>query len=119
MAKTVNYTPETTAAIVEAYTAADSEDARKAVVMEMSERFNKTPASVRSKLVKEKVYIAATRPGKKGGVKKADVVDAIALMVPMATNDAESLTKATMRALAAIAIALNAGRETAPETDEG
>ena len=102
MAKTVNYTPEMTAKLVEAYTA----NPTKATVEAMAAEFGKNVKSVVAKLSREGVYIKPTEVGKKGGVKKADLVTAITAMVPMADNDAESLTKATMNALKAIKEAL-------------
>lgn len=112
MAKTVNYTPEMTKAIVEAYTA----NPTKATVESLSKEFGKNVKSIVAKLSREGVYVKPTEVGKKGGVKKADLVTAITKMVPMADNDAESLTKATMNALKAIEAAL---ASEADEADEG
>ena len=106
MTKTVNYTPEMTAALVEAYEAAGSDEARKGVIADFAGEFGKSTKSIVAKLVREDAYVKAERSGKKGGVKKADLVDAITSKVPMAENDADSLTKATMKALRAIDAAL-------------
>ena len=106
MTKTVNYTPEMTTALVEAYTAATSEAARKGVVADFAGMFGKSTKSIVAKLSKENVYVPAKPVGKKGGIKKADLVDAIVEMVPMAESDADSLNKATMKALSAIKTAL-------------
>ena len=111
MPKTVNYTPEMTTDLVEAYTAADTDAERKAVVSTFAREFGKSTKSIVAKLSREKVYVPVERKGKKGGVKKADLVDTIAERVPMPSNDAESLTKATMGALKAVLAAL-------PEPDE-
>lgn len=102
MAKTVNYTPEMTTKLVEAYTA----NPTKATVEAMAAEFGKNVKSIVAKLSREGVYVKPTEVGKKGGIKKADLVTDIAEMVPMADNDADSLTKATMGALKAIKAAL-------------
>ena len=107
MAKTVNYTPEMTAKLVEAYTAAGSDAARKGVVADFAGEFGKGTKSIVAKLVAEKVYVKPETAGKKGGVKKADLVSEITEIVPMAENDASSLEKATMRALRAILAAVS------------
>lgn len=99
MTKTVNYTPEMTATIVEAYKAATTDGARNEVVRDMAGTFGKSPASIRAKLSREGVYVKAEKAGKKGGVKKDEVANAIAAVIMMPENDATSLTKANLTAL--------------------
>ena len=105
--KTPNYTAEMTAELEARYTSAETADERAAVVEGFAAEFGKATKSVVAKLVTMKVYIKPERASKKGGVKKADLVDAITALVPMAANDAESLTKATMNALKAVIVALS------------
>jgi len=112
-----NYTAEATAELVEAYTAADSAEARDAVIATFSEKLAKSIPSIRQKLVREQVYVAKPKVGKKGGVKKADVVNAITAIVPMPANDADSLTKATMGALRAVSDALASFKAEAEAVD--
>ena len=62
-AKTENYTSEMTAKMVEAYEAVGNgvteadHDARAEVVKQLAEEFGKSERSIRSKLVREEVYI--------------------------------------------------------------
>ena len=102
MTKTVNYTPEMTTKLVDAYKAAPS----AATVAAFAAEFGKSSKSIIAKLSKEGVYKPAKPVGKKGGIKKADLVDAIVEMVPMPASDADSLSKVTMKALSAIKTAL-------------
>jgi len=115
-AKVVNYTPEQTARAVTLFTAADSDESRKVAVEVLAAEFGKSPASIRAKLVREGAYKAPAKVGKKGGVKKSALVDSLVAMVPMADNDAESLTKATMSALKAVVEALTPAQ---PDVFEG
>lgn len=97
--KTVNYTDEQTRELVTAYAAADSDESRAAVVASFAASFEKSPASIRAKLVREKVYIKPARDGKKGGVKKGDLLDRIAELTETPVDVLDSLSKATMFAL--------------------
>lgn len=99
--KKVNYTEAMTAELVEAYTAADSEDAREAVIHEKAEAFGKNVKSVRSKLVREKVYVKKTYKAKDGNPteRKAAIVEDIASALGVASEVVESLEKATKPAL--------------------
>lgn len=99
MAKTVNYTAEQTAELVAAYDVADSDDSRAAVVAYFAESFNKKPASIRAKLVREKVYIKPETSGKRGGVKKSDLLEEIAEFTGTPAEILDSLNKATMFSL--------------------
>lgn len=62
MAKTVNYTPEMTAQMIEMYnTVRDSDEAtRAAMVQEIADTVGKNVRSVRAKLSRENVYVAKT-----------------------------------------------------------
>jgi hypothetical protein len=75
-----NYTPEQTAAIVEAYQAASDYDEQQRVVAMWADEFGKTPASVRSKLVREGVYQKKEYKGKTGekAETKEEIVEDIA-----------------------------------------
>ena len=105
--KNVNYTEEMTANLVNAYENADNEPARLAVVNEYAELYGKSAASIRAKLVREGVYVAKTRaPAGKAGVKKADLVAAIADLLGVNSETVESLEKATKRSLELVRNAL-------------
>ena len=70
-AKKVNYTPEVTAEIVSAYQAG-------VVVEEIAESIGKSVRSVRSKLVREGVYVAKEKPATRkveGPTKKELLID--------------------------------------------
>ena len=90
--------------MVERYAAAaDSDEARAAVVAELAVELGKAPRSVIAKLVSEKVYIAKTRKTKSGSVirTKAQLVDDLieALGVELTESEASSLEKATKTTL--------------------
>jgi hypothetical protein len=97
--KTVNYTAEQTAELVAAYSAADSDETRAAVVESFAEAFSKKPASIRAKLVREKVYVKPENTGKRNGVKKADLLEEIAEFTGTPAEILDSLNKATMFSL--------------------
>ena len=83
MAKTVNYTPEMTATMVERYTAVREADeaTRDNVVAELASEFNKSERSVRAKLSRENVYVAKTAVSKVTGeapAKKAELAERLA-----------------------------------------
>lgn len=102
--KVVNYTPEMTAEMVEAYTAAPN----AATVEALAEKFGKTIRSVVAKLSREKVYVAKTYATKTGEpvVKKDQTADAIGAILSLTEAEIESLTKANKTALAKIFKAL-------------
>ncbi len=77
MAKTVNYTPEMTAAIVARYTAVKTEPeaVRDAMVLELATEFKKSERSVRAKLSREQVYVAKTVVSKVTGETPAKKVE--------------------------------------------
>lgn len=110
MSKTVNYTPEMTAAIVEAYEAASTDEGRKAVVAAMAEKFAKSPASIRAKLAREKVYVKAEKLDKTGKpvVRKDALATEIGELLGLAEGDTDSLAKANKTALTAVLKAISA-----------
>ena len=99
--KKVNYTTAQTAELVAAYEAADTEEAREAVVVEFSEAFGKGRQSIRAKLVSEGVYVAKTYKTKKGEKpeSKAEIVAGIASILGVTQEAVESLEKANKAAL--------------------
>lgn len=99
--KNVNYTKAQTATLVSDYQAATTEDERQQVVENHAAKLGKSVPSVRSKLVREGVYIAKSRApaGKGGGEKKADIVADIASYLGVSEETVESLEKATKKAL--------------------
>ncbi len=106
--KVVNYTPEMTAKMVEAYTAAPTAATVEALAVEMG----KTVRSIVAKLSREKVYVAKTYVSKTGApvVKKDETADAIGAVLSLTEAEIESLTKANKTALAKIFAALAASR---------
>ena len=98
-AKTVNYTAEQTAELVAAYIGAENPEGRAAVVAAMAESFGKSAASIRAKLVREKVYIKPVNTGKKNGLTKGDLVERISELTETPADVLDSLSKATMFAL--------------------
>ena len=102
--KAENYTPEMTATIINAYTSADSDESRKNTVAAMAEKFGKTVASVRMKLVREGVYVKATATDKncKEITKKGELVTKIANRCNVRPELFDSLEKANKAVLEAI-----------------
>jgi hypothetical protein len=103
-AKTVNYTPEQTAAIVAAYVAQPTAD----TVATLAEQFGKTVKSVVAKLSREGVYKKKEYTTKTGDkvVKKDAHADAIGAILKMSEGEIDSLTKANKTALVKIFDAL-------------
>ena len=106
--KTVNYTEEMTNELVGAYTEAETQDERNAVVAEFATKFGKTVASIRAKLVREKVYVKAEASESKGSVRKDELVAAIARLTDSDEELMDSLAKATKEALTIVYGRLNA-----------
>ena len=106
--KEVNYTPEMTAKMVEAYVAAPTQDTVAALAVEMG----KTVRSIVAKLSREKVYVAKTYTTKTGtpAVKKDETADAIGAVLSLTEAEIESLTKANKTALVKIFAALAASK---------
>jgi hypothetical protein len=99
--KVVNYTPEQTAALVEAYKAGTTVEA-------LAETLGKSVRSIVAKLSREGVYQKKTYVTKTGEspVKKDAHAEAIGKILMLSEPDVDSLTKANKRALRAIFDAL-------------
>jgi transposase-like protein len=97
--KTVNYTPEQTAAVVEAYKAGEAVEA-------IAEAFGRSTRSITAKLAREGVYVAKAK--NEGRVKKEVLVANIAKAIGVDEEVLDSLEKATAQALTLVAEALNA-----------
>ena len=102
-AKTVNYTPEMTASLVEAYKANPTE----ATVKEFAGTFNKTVKSIVAKLSKEGVYVKKEYKTKKGEtpVSKATLVAVLAEKAGKSAEAFDSLEKANKAVLEALVAA--------------
>jgi hypothetical protein len=91
-----NYSPEMVTELTEAYTNQTTDQARKAIVEQFAEKFGKSVASVRMRLVRDKVYIkpeATTKAGKPV-VKKDELVNKIADLLDVEHELFDSLSKA-------------------------
>ena len=99
--KTVNYTPEMTAKMVEDYS-------NGTTVEDIAKTLNKSVRSVVAKLTREGVYKKKEYVSKSGEkpVKKDMHADAIGKILNMSENDISSLTKCNKRALEIIFKAL-------------
>jgi hypothetical protein len=95
--KTVNYTDEQTAKVVQDYVAGVTVEAIAAAM-------GKTARSIVAKLSREGVYVKAAKVGKTGAapVKKDEHASALATLVGLTEAEADSLTKANKTALAKI-----------------
>jgi len=103
VAKAVNYTPEQTASMVEAYTSG-------VTVETIAQTLGKSVRSVVAKLSREKVYVAKTYKTKSGEavVKKDALADKLTALASLTEAEADSLTKANKTALAKIVALLEA-----------
>ena len=99
MSKTPNYTAEMTTTLVEAYNESVTPELRDQTVAHFAKLWGKSTKSIVAKLSREGVYIKATREGKKGGVKKGEVANAIGAFLRLSENEVSSLEKANMTAL--------------------
>ena len=99
--KTVNYTDEQTAELVQAYLAGET-------VESLAERFNKSVRSIVAKLSRQGCYQKKQHVRKDGTEvkKKNEWADAIGAILGLAEHDIDSLTKANRAALAAIFAAI-------------
>lgn len=100
-AKTVNYTPEMTAELVEAYKASPTTDTVKA----FAEKFGKNVKSIVAKLSREGVYVKKEYVTKKGEkpVAKENLATEIGDFFKLDEASTSSLAKANKHALEAIA----------------
>ena len=94
--KAPNYTAEQETALSTAYTAAQTDEARKAVVAEFAESWGKNARSIIAKLTNMKIYKSAGYVRKDGEpVKKKDEqADFIGKVLRLSEADTDSLTKA-------------------------
>lgn len=99
--KNVNYTPELTAIIVEAYTVCDSDESRAECLETLSAEHGKGVKSLRQKLVREGVYIKKAYVSKAGKATetKDKIVAGIALAMGVTEAQLNGLEKATKPAL--------------------
>ena len=99
MTKNVNYTDAQVAELVEAYNMSVTDELRATTVEHYADRFGKSVASIRAKLVAEGVYIKPETSKKRGGTTKDAIASAIASVIRMSEGEADSLTKANRSAL--------------------
>jgi hypothetical protein len=109
----VNYTVDQVNELVAAYAAAQTDEARAAVVTEYAEKFEKTVASVRAKLVNEKVYVAKQANVKSRKVaRKSELVAQLAELMNESEEVLESFEKVNRVALERVVGRLRALSET-------
>jgi len=103
-AKIANYTEEQTVALVNAYSAAETESARADVVTTFAKTLGKSVASIRAKLSREGVYVkkVATRKDGTAVVKKDELAMAAGKLFGLTEAEEDSLTKANRSALVKI-----------------
>jgi hypothetical protein len=93
--KRVNYTAEQTAAMVERYQAGESVEA-------IAESIGKAVRSVRSKLVREGVYVAAEKPAKakrEEGPTKKELIRTLEAIAPFPVDGLMNATKEAIQAV--------------------
>lgn len=102
--KTPNYTDEQTAAMVDAYTAVDSDADRRGVVEDQAAILGKSTRSIIAKLSREGVYVKPERTGTNGEprVTKATLVGEIAAACGATQDQFDSLEKANANVLRAL-----------------
>lgn len=113
--KTVNYTPEMTVALVEAYKAAPTVE----TVNTFAARFAKSVKSIVAKLSKEGVYVAKTYETKAGAkpVAKEDMATFLGERFNLDEASASSLAKANKKALETIVSFVKAADAAVEGTD--
>ena len=100
--KAQNYTPEQTTQMVQGYQAGETVEA-------LAQALGKSTRSVVAKLSREGVYVPKTKaPGTAPAVKKAVLVDRLALKLNVAPEVVDSLEKATKETLELLVEALEA-----------
>lgn len=113
-AKTPNYTEELTAAIVERYQAGES-------VEDIAESIGKAVRSVRSKLVREGVYVAAEKPNKakrEEGPTKKEMLNELESLVPFPVDGLMGATKEAISYLIASFSAVPAATDESEQAAE-
>ena len=110
--KTVNYTPEQTALLVQKYSEGVTVEA-------LAAEFGKTVRSIVAKLSREKVYKAKEYVNKNGEkpVRKNAHAEAIGAILKLSDGEVDSLTKANKTALEKIFTALANSVPLTPEND--
>ena len=118
--KNVNYTPELTAIIVEAYTACDSDESRAACLETLSAEHGKGVKSLRQKLVREKVYVKKAYVSKAGTPTETKDFIVKAIAGAMGVNEAQlnGLENATKPALELIRATVEIAALAAQEAEE-
>jgi hypothetical protein len=118
--KNVNYTPELTATIVEAYTACDSDESRAACLETLSAEHGKGVKSLRQKLVREGVYVKKAYVSKAGEKTETKdfIVKAIASAMGVTEAQLNGLEKATKPALTLIRATVEIAAANAAEGEE-
>jgi len=121
---TVEYTKEVTAGIVgryvEAVEAGADYDERAVIVETIAGELETTVASVRSKLVSEKVYVAKVKASEKGdSTSKAEFVKALRAVTGMELKSIDKATKADVKAIFEFIVKASdvADAETVTETE--
>ena len=105
--KTVNYTPEMTAALVDAYKASPTVETVEA----FAAKFGKTQRSIIAKLSRAGVYVSPASQEEKGErVKKNTLIDTLTDMVGLTEAEATSLEKASRAVLTKVIEALRAAQ---------
>ena len=99
--KTVNYTPEQVAQLVQDYQ-------RGVSVEELAQNLGKSVRSVVAKLSREGVYVAKTRNSQAARVTKAELVERIARVCDRNSEQFESLEKANQDVLTRLVEVLKA-----------
>lgn len=112
--KVVNYSPALTAKIVEAYAEAENDEQREQAVQDLSAETGKTVRSLRMKLVTEGVYIKPAYVSKTGAKaeSKSAIVESIAALYNVTSEQLPGLDKATKKALTFIRSEIVAASET-------
>jgi hypothetical protein len=108
--KVVNYTPEQTSELVNAYKArATDHESGNVVVAEFAEKFGKAAKSIVAKLSREGVYFPKEYKTKQGDkpIKKDETADSIGKILGLSDGEADSLAKANKTALLKILSALS------------
>ena len=107
--KTVNYSDEAVARMLEVYDGDATDEVRKAQIRQLADELAKKEASIRAKLTHLKVYVTLTKaPKGVPAIRKAQLVQAIADEIDADVDVVGSLEKATKVALAKVLIALRA-----------
>lgn len=111
MAKQPNYTPEVTAQVVERYAELGNEGLET-----IAQEAGKSPRSVRSKLVREGVYVAPEKPVKADKDEGPTKKDLIRNLVALTGTNLVGIEGATKGALAELIVAFE-GPEASTEVE--